>query len=146
MKRLWMILALLIPLLLAACGSGKPLRDAYTASGDGSLPDELTKTAVFRSDDDLNVVVTLNAHNRDLPVYAIFKAPTGDSYATDDLAADSTVGQVLLGLDWEAEGSVQWPEGEWTVDVYVDADKEDTQAAPAKTLTFTVQPIAEASG
>jgi hypothetical protein len=141
-----MVLALLIPLLLAACGSEAMVRDAYTASGDGSRPDELAKTDVFRSDDDLNVVVTLNAHNRELPVYAIFVAPTGDNYATDDLAADSTVGQVLLGLDWEAQGSVLWPEGEWTVDVYVDADKENSQAKPTRTLKFTVEPIAEASG
>jgi len=89
------------------------------------------KTTTFLADDDLNVVVTLGAHSRSLPVYAVFTAPSGVSYATDTLEADKTVGQVLLGLDWESQGTGSWPSGTWTVDVYIDNAK-------AKTLEFTV--------
>ena len=116
--------------LLAACGSDA-VHDAYVASGDGTTPDALVKTTTFLADDDLNVVVTLGAHSRALPVYAVFTAPSGVSYATDTLEADKTVGQVLLGLDWESQGTGSWPSGTWTVDVYIDNAK-------AKTLEFTV--------
>jgi hypothetical protein len=128
------ILALLVAVLaLTACGS-EQLSGAYTAAGDGNRPDDLTKTATFRADDDLNVVVTLSPHTRTLPVYAIFTAPNGNAYATDALDADETVGKVLLGLDWDAQGNVSWPVGDWHVDVYVDNERQDT-------LRFTVEPV-----
>ena len=130
MKRL-IVLAMLAVLALTACSSA-PLNNAYTAAGDATHPDELAKTETFRDDDDLNVVVTLNSHNHELAVHAIFFAPDGATYATDVLDADETVGEVLLGLDWEAQGSFKWPAGEWRVDVFIDDARE-------KSLDFQVE-------
>lgn len=132
MKRMSLVLVVLA-LLLTACSSGT-VRDAYTASGDANTPDDLSRTDTFRADDDLNVVVTLNAHTRSLPVYAVFTAPSGSVYGTDTLEADETVGEILLGLDWELSGGLSWPAGEWTVDIVVDDNVEET-------LTFTVNPV-----
>ena len=133
MKRasLWLI-GLIAMAAVAACGVSPPLRSAYTASGDGTRPQDLARTTVFRADDDLNVVVELNTHSRALDVSAIFIAPTGEQYATDTLEAGDTVGTVVLGLDWEAQGTVTWPPGEWRVDVYIDDTLE-------KTLYFMVE-------
>jgi hypothetical protein len=131
MKRIVLLAAsAVLAVVLAACGSD-PVHGAYVAAGDGTKPDDLVKTTTFKPDDDLNVVVTLGAHSRSLPVYAVFNAPSGASYSTDTLEAGRTVGQVLLGLDWESQGTGSWPSGVWTVDVYIDNVKE-------KTLEFTV--------
>ncbi len=123
--------AIVLTALLTAC-SGALVREVYTAAGDGTTPDELVKTTTFRSDDDLNVVVRLNAHNRELIVSATFTGPGGEVYVTDPLEAGTTVTQVVLGLDWEAQGAVFWAEGEWQVDIYVDNQIE-------KIVRFTVQ-------
>ena len=133
MKRKLALLPLIVVLaaLLTAC-SGAPVREVYTASGDGTLPADLTKTTTFRGDDDLNVVVRLNAHNRDLLVSATFSGPGGEVYVTDPLEAGVTVTEVVLGLDWEAQGAVFWAEGEWQVEIYVDNQIE-------KIVRFTVQ-------
>ena len=133
MKRapLWLI-GLVVMVAVAACGVAPPLRSAYTAAGDGTRPQDLARTDVFRPDDDLNVVVELNPHSRTLGVSAIFIAPTGEQYATDTLEAGDTVGEVVLGLDWEAQGTVTWPPGDWQVDIYIDDTLE-------KTLHFTVE-------
>lgn len=128
--------AVLLTTVLAACSS-EPVRAVYTAAGDGSTPKELVKTTTFRGDDDLNVVVQLKAHNRDLTVSAVFTGPAGEVYTTDALEADSTVVEVVLGLDWEAQGTVFWTPGEWRVEVYVDEALE-------KTARFTVQQTAQA--
>jgi hypothetical protein len=140
MKRMFpLLLAVVFSLLLTACTS-EPVRDVYTASGDGSRPDDLDKTGIFEPTDDLNIVVTLNAHNRELPVKAIFIAPDGSTYATDALEADETVGQVVLGLDLQMSGVTAWAEGEWSVDVYVDDQRE-------KTVKFAVEaPDTSSSG
>ena len=141
MKRtfpLLVLVSLVTALLLSAC-SGDLVNSAYTAAGDGTRPDELAKTTTFASDDDLNVVVKLGTHNRELPVSAIFTAPSGETYGTDTLEADETVGEVLLGLDWEAQGSVPWPVGTWTVDIFVDDTRE-------KSLSFTVASAGEPAG
>lgn len=134
--RVWLGLGLgLVLLALAACGSG-PIREAYTAAGDATRPDDLTPTATFRPDDDLNVVVRLNSHSRRLPVQAVFRGPEGSQYATDTLEASATVNVVLLGLDWEAHGIAGWPTGTWQVDVLVDGETQTT-------LEFRVQPGTE---
>ncbi len=141
MKRtfpLLVLVSLLAALWLSACSSA-PVSSAYTAAGDGTKPDELAKTTTFATDDDLNIVVKLGTHNRDLPVSAIFTGPTGEAYSTDTIDADETVGEVLLGLDWEAQGSVPWPAGKWTVEIYVDDTRE-------KTLSFTVVTPTPSSG
>lgn len=126
------LLISVLAVILSACSS-VPLSGAYTASGTGNRPADLKQTTTFASNDDLNVVITLNAHSRTLDVSAIFTAPTGEVYSTDPLAADSTTGQVVLGLSWAAQGSIPWPAGQWKVDIYVDEMRE-------KTLTFTVEP------
>ncbi len=139
-KRFWLFLILtaLVAVLLAACAS-KPVNSVYTASGDGTKPDDLTKTGVFKPDDDLNIVVKLNSHNHELAINAIFSAPTGETYPTDDLAADKTVGEVVLGLDWEAMGGQLWAEGEWSVEVFVDQEKKET-------VKFRVEAASSTSG
>lgn len=125
----WLLLA--AALVLTAC-SGDSVYEAYTASGDGTTADKLNKTTAFRYDDDLNVVLTLGAHSRTLPIYAEFEAPTGQIFTTDMLEADRTVGKVVLGLDWEARNTA-WPDGKWAVDVFVNLER-------VHTLEFTVQP------
>lgn len=130
MKRFFLLLAM-VPLLLTACSS-KPLKDVYTATGDETRPEDLDKNTVFNSNDDLNVVITFNAHNRKLPVQAVFIAPDGTSYPTDELEMDKTAGVAVLGLDWEAQGITPWAEGDWKVEIYVDGKRE-------KTLSFTVK-------
>jgi len=123
--------AIALTALLTAC-SGALVREVYTAAGDGTTPDELVRTTTFRGDDDLNVVVRLDARNRDLIVAATFTGPEGEVYVTDPLEVGATVTEVVLGLDWEAQGAVFWTAGEWQVEVYVDNEME-------KIVRFTVQ-------
>lgn len=131
-----LITALALALLLTACGTDELVKEAYTAAGDSTRPEDLTKSATLRADDDLNVVIVLNAHRRELAVSAVFTAPDGSTYPTDTLAAEAKVGEVLLGLDWEAQNSVPWPDGEWRVEVLIDDEVEHT-------LTFTVAALAD---
>ncbi|NLX10550.1 MAG: hypothetical protein GXY36_12915 [Chloroflexi bacterium] len=126
-----LLLLVLVLISLSACGS-EAVSEAYTAAGDGTRPNELSRTSTFLTDDDLNVVIKLGSHNRTLPVRAEFIAPDGSRYATDPLDADPTVGEIVLGLDWEAQGTTAWPTGEWQVDVYVEDER-------AEQLTFQVQ-------
>jgi hypothetical protein len=130
--RMMVLMVVALAVMLGACSS-MPVKSVYTASGTGTRPADLKRTTTFADNDDLNVVVTLNAHSRTLDVSAIFTSPSGEAYSTDSLAADSTTGQVLLGLSWAAQGSIPWPTGQWKVEVYVDELRE-------KTLTFTVEP------
>ena len=119
-----LVLLLLLALFLSACGVAAPVRSVYTASGDGTKPDDLTRTTTFNADDDLNVVVTLNAHSRELAVHAVFTDPAGTVYETDVIEADETVANVVLGLDWEARLAEPWPTGEWAVEIFVGGDRE----------------------
>ncbi|HMM28919.1 MAG: hypothetical protein AAGU78_06360 [Chloroflexota bacterium] len=123
---------LLLALALAACGTA-PVKDVYTASGDATDPGELARTTQFQASDDLNVVVQLNAHSRALTLQAVFSGPDGTQIATDPIEADATVGEALLGLDWEAQGVTGWAAGEWQVEVRVD---DETHSV----LRFTVMP------
>lgn len=111
--------------LLAACGSAG-VRDVYPAAGDGARPVDLTQTASFTANDDLNLVVTLNTHTGTVPVFVTFVDPAGASYTTDPVDAGSTVGRLVLGLDFEAQGALQWTPGGWTAVVFVDGEKADT--------------------
>ena len=129
MKR---ILPLLLAVLLLTACSAKPLKAVYTASGDGTRPEDLDKTTVFTPDDDLNVVITLNSHNRTLPVKAVFIAPDGTQYPTDELNMDETSGVAVLGLDWEMQNNTPWTVGDWEAQIYVDNALEDT-------VKFTVE-------
>ncbi|MCD4687624.1 MAG: hypothetical protein K8S97_16980 [Anaerolineae bacterium] len=131
-----MVLAtLVLTLLLAACGTDELVQTAYTAAGDGSTPDSVTKTAAFHPQDDLNVVVELNTHRRELEIYAVFNAPNGGQYATNTLKADETVPFVLLGLDWETSGGEDWVLGEWSVDVFIDEERVITKTFDVLTDT-----------
>lgn len=134
-RSVWAVLliALMGAIALAGCGTDALLKDAYTAAGDGVSAKEVTRTAVFAHDDDLNVVIILNPHRRTLKLEALFTAPDGGVFRTDTLEADATVGQALLGLDWEARGGLSWPEGEWQVQVLIDGDVVGTER-------FTVRP------
>jgi hypothetical protein len=127
MKRLVPLLVIILSLIMSACSS-EPLADVYLASGDATQFDDpkLIKTTTFRADDDLNVIVTLNAHTRTYSLYALFTGPDGSSYATDPIEADNTAGKVLLGLDWEPQNTITWPTGEWRVDIFVDEKQEAT--------------------
>lgn len=135
MKRL-LPLILVFALALTACGSDL-INKVYTASGDSGDPAELakTKTNVFRTDDDLNVVIELGSHRSSRDFHAIFTGPDGSVYATEPVTADETTSKVVLGLDWEPRNNEMWPTGVWTVEIYVGEDKE-------KTLEFTVSDIA----
>ena len=139
MKRILPLLlavGLVVPLLLTACNA-KPVKAVYTASGDGTRPEDLDKTTVFKPDDDLNVVITLNSHNRELPVKAVFIAPDGSQFETDELRMDETAGVAVLGLDWEMRENALWTEGDWKVDVYVDNTREDTVKFTVKAADTT---------
>ncbi len=126
------MMGLVVAVLLTACGTN-PVKDVYTAAGDINDPAALKRTSVFRADDDLNVVVTLNSHNRDLPVHAVFYAPDNAAqYATDVIEVGQTAGKVLLGLDWEMAGSTPWPVGQWKVEIFIDGERKDS-------TTFEVQ-------
>jgi hypothetical protein len=127
MKRFVPLLAVLLALLLTACSS-KPINNVYMASGDATQFDDpkLVETTTFKSDDDLNVIVTLNAHTQIYTLQAQFSGPDGSVYATDPIEADKTTGKVLLGLDWEPQNNIPWAIGEWSVDIYVDQTVEST--------------------
>lgn len=114
-----------LALILAAC-SGGTVAEVYTASGDATDPGELTKTTRFAPDDDLNVVVRLNPHTQPLALRAVFLGPDGTQIGTDTLEADATVGEVLLGVDWEAQGIGNWLAGDWQVEVYVGDERHAT--------------------
>lgn len=106
------------------------LIDVYTASGDSYYADQLERTAIFRNDDDLNVV--FHVQNVDQPVItaALFCAPDG-TYQDAGERTMEVGGPYLLGIDWEYE-AVPWIPGEWFVEVYVDGVIEVV-------LAFTVQ-------
>lgn len=135
MNRTALLLSLILLIGGAAACSSAPVKDAYTASGDAADPADLTRTTTFQADDDLNVVVRLNAHSRTLPLQAVFVGPDGAEIATDTLGAKPAAGLALLGLDWEARGT-NWLPGEWQVRVLVDHELHNT-------LRFTVQPGVE---
>jgi hypothetical protein len=128
---MWAGLAVVVGLLLAACGSGT--QDVQPASGDGVRPIDLTETASFAANDDLNLVITMKTHSGSAPVSATFIDPTGVSYSTDPIEAGRAAGQLVLGLDFESHGGLQWTPGDWTAVVYVDG-KED------QTVQFNVRP------
>lgn len=103
---------------LPSPGSSARISDAYTASGDGYSPAEVVPADVFRSDDDLNVVLTLDAASVPLTVTAIFCGPDGISGNGGEMTVSDT-DTYLFGLDWESE-SIPWEAGPWVVEIYLD--------------------------
>ncbi len=104
--------------------SSTRIETAYTAAGDGSTPSEVTETTVFRTDDDLNVVLTTQNIPKTAQAAAVFCSPSGAVH--DAGAGDVEDGMTyLLGLDWEY-ASVAWETGQWFVEVYVNGQLEVT--------------------
>jgi hypothetical protein len=137
MKRIVFLLLALVPVvvLLSGCSTG-PVRRVYATLDDVNFPqDSFEKTTKFAANDDLSIVVELNTHQSPLRVRAIFQASqTGQVFYTDEITADENVGEVYFSLFVGYLGSGRtWPDGKWTVEVYVDDKKEET-------LTFTVLP------
>jgi hypothetical protein len=114
-------------LLLAACG-GKTFDRAYMASGEGLRESELSPDEQFTGADDLNVVVKLNRHSDDANVEVVFTDPNGDVMERIEAVAPSTVGTVVLGLDYERRDDVgnQWLIGRYRVEVFVDEELVET--------------------
>ncbi|NDJ78285.1 MAG: hypothetical protein GYB65_18710 [Chloroflexi bacterium] len=139
MKRvILMALGLLaLVMALAACSS-VPVREAYTAAGESSNPNNVTEQDEFSAFEDLNVVIELNRHSHKLLLQAVFRPlATGQEYWTNVQEAEETTGTVLLGLSWDGTtGGEPWPSGEWQVDILVDQEVEDT-------VSFTVRPATE---
>ncbi|RPI97686.1 MAG: hypothetical protein EHM39_09125 [Chloroflexi bacterium] len=116
----------------AVMGSGSTDRvvEAYTAAGDSYTADQLTRTAVFATDDDLNVVLRLQNLDGPVTVTAMFCSPDGDSWDGGVNKLDNG-GPYLLGLDWESS-SVAWTTGDWFVEVMIEDSVE-------LTIGFTVE-------
>ncbi len=116
----------------AVTGSGSTDRvsEAYTAAGDSYTADQLTRTEVFATDDDLNVVLSLQNLAEPATVTALFCSPDGDSWDGGVNTLDNG-GPYLLGLDWESSG-VAWTPGFWFVEVMIDDSVE-------LTIGFTVE-------
>lgn len=106
------------------------LAQAYTASGDGFTPSEVTAAGEFLTDDDINVVFAVNTPGQPTYVAAMFCAPDGEIFNGGTAEVDDTL-RYLIGLDYEYLGE-DWVSGEWYVELYVDGVLE-------LTLGFTVQ-------
>ncbi|MBN1286762.1 MAG: hypothetical protein JXB47_15290 [Anaerolineae bacterium] len=92
---------------------GSLFSEVYSAAGDGSAPEELTPTVVFRPDDDINLVLVAA---QPVDVGALFVLPDGrSSEQTANLAAGQSI---VLGLDWESVGE-PWLPGAGRIEVYV---------------------------
>ncbi len=107
--------------------AGGLLRQVYTAAGDSYRPEQVTPTATFGPDDDLNVVFVTD---QDAQVTVTFVTPEGERNEIDPVEAEVGI-SALSGLDWETRGE-PWPLGQWSAEVYVDGQL-------AQTLTFTVE-------
>ncbi len=110
--------------------SSARLIDVFTASGDSYYVDQLTRTTVFKNDDDLNVVFRVQNITQAINVAGVFCAPDGDYYDAGENTYENG-GPYMLGIDWEYEG-VPWVPGDWFAEVYVNG-------APELTLGFSVQ-------
>ncbi|HEX3051455.1 MAG TPA: PPC domain-containing protein, partial [Aggregatilineaceae bacterium] len=94
------------------------LAQAYTASGDGFTPSEVTATGDFLIDDDINVVFAVHTPGDPTYVSAMFCAPDGQIYDGGTAEVSDTV-RYLIGLDYEYLGA-NWITGAWYVELYVD--------------------------
>jgi hypothetical protein len=110
--------------------SSNRLIDVYTAAGDSYYADQLERTTVFRTDDDLNAVFLVQNVSAPVTVAAIFCAPDGSLQDASEGTFDNG-GPYLLGIDWE-NLSVPWETGDWFAELYVDGQLE-------LTLGFTVE-------
>lgn len=98
---------------LIETGDTGPFREIYSASGDGSVPDEVLPTTTFLPNDDINLVLSAA---QPVDVNVLFVLPDGRS---SEQTASLTAGEdVVLGLDWESVGE-PWLEGEGRIEVYI---------------------------
>lgn len=121
------VLLLGVLLVLSAC-SGKVYERAYVASGEGNQENELREDEQFTITDDFNVVIKLNEHEEVVKVMARFVDPNGDVMEEISTEAGSSVGTLVLGIDYEARTDTtnQWIVGRYKVDIFVDDEKVDT--------------------
>jgi hypothetical protein len=110
--------------------SSNRLIDVYTAAGDSYYADQLERTTVFRTDDDLNAVFLVQNVSGSLGVAGLFCAPDGSWLDTGEGTFD-VGGPYLLGIDWENRSEL-WVTGNWFAELYVDGQLE-------LTLGFTVE-------
>jgi hypothetical protein len=110
--------------------SSNRLIDVYTAAGDSYYADQLDRTTVFRTDDDLNVVFRVQNVSDTIDVAGVFCSPD-NTYYDGGMGTFSNGGPYLVGVDWEST-SVPWITGDWYVEVYVNGQVE-------LTLGFSVQ-------
>jgi hypothetical protein len=110
--------------------SSNRLIDVFTASGDSYYADQLDRTTVFRTDDDLNVVFRVQNVSDTIEVSGVFCSPD-NTYYDGGSSTFSNGGPYLLGVDWEST-SIPWITGDWYAEVYVNGQVE-------LTLGFTVQ-------
>lgn len=110
--------------------SSDRLAEVYTAAGDGYTADELTPTAVFHTDDDLNVILQLRADRVPATAAVWFCGPDGTAFDAGEGEMSDT-DPVLFGLDWEYLGEA-WPVGEWVAAVYLDGGLEIALALVVK--------------
>lgn len=128
MKRSLFALLITLAVILSACGSGDVYARAYTASGDSTNANDLSRSEQFRGTDDINVVVILNNRNSDTDVEVRFfygpeKLQWGESIKVN---VKENVGTVVLGLDHENKGDTEeWPGGGWRADIYIDGERVD---------------------
>jgi hypothetical protein len=110
--------------------SSNRLIDVYTAAGDSYYADQLDRTTVFRTDDDLNVVFLVQNVSDTIDVAGVFCSPD-NTYYDGGTGTFSNGGPYLVGVDWEST-SVPWITADWYVEVYVNGQVE-------LTLGFSVQ-------
>jgi hypothetical protein len=109
------------PTIPAAPEAGGSLSEVYSAAGDGYRPSELTPTATFSADDDINIVFTTTTAAE---VSVVFVLPDGQQVELEGGEFEAGVSDIL-GLDWEQYGQ-PWPAGRWSAEVYVDGVLETT--------------------
>ncbi|MFP4322334.1 MAG: hypothetical protein ACLFTK_07765 [Anaerolineales bacterium] len=122
-----MCIGLLFVGALAAC-SGDVYERAYTASGDGNRERDLNQTEQFLGNDDLNVVIKLSRRGDPVIINTRFIDPNGDVLEEITAEADSDIGTVVMGVDYEARQDIpnEWLSGRYRVEVRVDGELVDT--------------------
>lgn len=123
---IWLVL-IPLTLLLVACSS-EPFDRAYIAAGDGSREVDLVADEQFTPTEDFNVVVKLNRRNDPVDLLARFIDPNGDLLEEITATADTEIGTVVLGVDYQSRSDQvnQWLRGRYRVEVFVDGEQVET--------------------
>lgn len=128
MKAFYLLFLSLICLSLLAGCSGQVFDRAYTASGEGSREQDLKPDEQFSPSEDLNVVIKLNQRRSTVEVLARFIDPNGDMLDEIRTEAPSSVGTVVMGLDYEARTDIgnTWQTGPYRVEISIDGELAET--------------------